>query len=325
MSSSIEEIIIKATGCHKAEKIETIQTLWSGYGSIDRYRINGGNIKSVVIKHVKLPERVNHPRGWNTDLSHNRKVKSYEVETAWYRLYNGKTSNSCKTANCLALESIGDETVIVMEDLDATGFNIRKSSVKLPDIHLVLSWLANFHALFMMQSPKDLWEIGTYWHLKTRPEELEALKEGELKEFAHRVDETLNSCKYQTLVHGDAKLANFCFSEDGVAAVDFQYIGGGCGMKDVAYFIGSCLYEEDCERYEEELLGFYFKSLTSTLKSRPEIESNEVVKEWKKMYRVGWADFHRFLKGWSPDHWKINSYSERVSREVISDLKVGKV
>jgi len=40
-------------------------------------------------------------------------------------------------------------------------------------------------------------------------------------------------------VHGDAKLANFCFSRDGkkVAAVDFQYVDGGCGMKDLSRII----------------------------------------------------------------------------------------
>jgi Ser/Thr protein kinase RdoA (MazF antagonist) len=56
------------------------------------------------------------------------------------------------------------------------------------------------------------------------------------------IDQVLNNCSYQTIVHGDAKLANFCFSKEGaVSAVDFQYVGGGCGMKDVAYFLGSCL------------------------------------------------------------------------------------
>ena len=50
-----------------------------------------------------------------------------------------------------------------------------------------------------------------------------------------------------------------------VAAVDFQYVGGGCGIKDVAYFIGSCLYEEDCERYEEGLLDWYFSQLKEAL------------------------------------------------------------
>ena len=36
------------------------------------------------------------------------------------------------------------------------------------------------------------------------------------------------------------------------------------------------------------------------------------------MYYVAWADFHRFLKGWSPGHWKINSYSEQVVKKVIN-------
>jgi hypothetical protein len=43
-------------------------------------------------------------------------------------------------------------------------------------------------------------------------------------------------------------------------------------------------------------------------------------KEWRSLYRVAWADFHRFLKGWSPSHWKINSYSERITAEVIKSL-----
>ena len=60
----------------------------------------------------------------------------------------------------------------------------------------------------------DLWETGTYWHLETRPDELVKLQDKKLKEFAPLIDSKLSSAKYQTLVHGDAKLANFCFSDD---------------------------------------------------------------------------------------------------------------
>jgi thiamine kinase-like enzyme len=186
-----------------------------------------------------------------------------------------------------------------------------------------LKWLANFHATFMGKEPSGLWAVGTYWHLETRPDELEALEDEALRASASKIDALLSSAHYQTLVHGDAKLANFCFSEDGlqVAAVDFQYVGGGCGMKDVAYFIGSCLYEEDCERHEDELLEYYFAELRAGLKRRnSDIDPDALEQEWRTLYPIAWTDFHRFVKGWSPGHWKIHSYSERLSREVIDKL-----
>jgi len=127
-------------------------------------------------------------------------------------------------------------------------------------------------------------------------------------------------------VHGDAKLANFCFSSDGkqVAAVDFQYVGGGCGMKDVAYFISSCLDERECERLEGPLLAHYFAALKEALTEyQPEINSAEVEAVWRDLYPVAWCDFYRFLKGWSPGHWKIHRYSERLAREVVASLSIG--
>jgi thiamine kinase-like enzyme len=153
--------------------------------------------------------------------------------------------------------------------------------------------------------------------LDTRPDELLAISDNTLREAAPLIDAKLNSCHYQTLVHGDAKLANFCFAADGrVAAVDYQYVGGGCGMKDVAYFIGSCLTDSECERLEDKILDTYFTALQREL-----TEPNaELEAEWRSLYQVAWADFHRFLKGWSPGHWKLNSYSERVTAEVISNL-----
>ena len=326
MNQHFQDIILKSTGAKSLFRIEVIQSLWSGYGEIVRFGLEGCELESVVVKHVNLPEGGSHPRGWNTDLSHQRKLKSYKVETEWYKSFNAKCNNDCKTPQCYALETKGNEVLMVFEDLDSTGFAERLSSlINWDNINACLHWLANFHATFMGTKPEGLWETGTYWHLETRPEELEAMDDLPLKNVALAIDEKLKASPFQTLVHGDAKLANFCFSADGknVAAVDFQYVGSGCGMKDLAYFIGSCMSENDCEKYEDKLLDIYFSHLREALqKKNTTIDFNALETDWRNLYHVAWADFHRFLKGWHPGHWKINSYSERVSREVIEKLSL---
>jgi len=323
MNHDFQEIVRNAAGADELFHLEDIQSLWSGYGKIMRYGLNGSVRKSVVVKHVKLPDKAHHPRGWNTDLSHQRKVKSYQVESVWYRDWSNACNEQCRVPHCLALESDEDEFLMVLEDLDASGFPVRKSAVTMAQMHVCLRWLANFHATFMGKTPTGLWPVGTYWHLETRPDELSVLDDAELKNAALQIDQQLSSAKYQTFVHGDAKLANFCFSKnaDKVAAVDFQYVGGGCGMKDVAYFISSCFYEEDCERYETKLLDYYFSQLKVALaRQDSRIDAGDVEREWRALYPVAWTDFHRFLKGWSPGHWKIHGYSERLAREVVAKI-----
>ncbi len=280
-----------------------------------RIGLEHASMASVIVKYVQLPSSNKHPRGWNTNVGHQRKVKSYKVETKWYKTYS--KNSAARLPKCLAIETISDEVLMVLEDLDAAGYAIRKTSVSWEEITQCLKWLAQFHASYLGKVPEGLWQSGTYWHLETRPDEFAALEDEKLKNAASKIDKKLNSCTYKTLVHGDAKLANFCFSEEGlVAGVDFQYVGGGCGMKDVAYFIGSCLNENDCERLEGQLLDTYFIHLQNEMKES--IAALE--KEWRSLYHVAWADFHRFLKGWSPGHWKINSYSERITAEVIKNL-----
>ena len=315
MNDYFKSIILQSTGASSLFEKEVIQELWSGYGKIIRIGLEGAAVDSVVVKHVQLPKSKNHPRGWHTDIGHQRKVRSYKVETTWYQTYSKKST--ARLPDCLAIETQDEEVLIVLEDLNSVGYPLRKRSVNWEEIASCLKWLARFHASYLGQKPADLWPIGTYWHLDTRPHELAALGDQKLKAAATAIDMKLNTSKYKTFVHGDAKLANFCFGEDGqVAGVDYQYVGGGCGMKDVAYFIGSCLNEKDCEKYEAQILDTYFESLQRTLPTK-----NEALEmEWRSLYRVAWADFHRFLKGWSPGHWKINSYSERITAEVIRNL-----
>lgn len=324
LSTNFQQLICAAIGANKIQKQEDIQTLWSGYGVISRYMLNSDPDNTVVIKHIRFPDAAKHPRGWDTQLSHQRKVKSYEVEFTWYDKYSSRCSTESKVPQCIMSHKKGAEAILVLEDLDRIGFNQRKSTVTVDQMKACLDWLANFHASFMGVEPDGLWPIGTYWHLDTRPDELKALDDNELKNAAKAIDKLLNTAKYKCFVHGDAKLANFCFHQDGlhVAGVDFQYIGGGCGMKDVAYFIGSCLYEEDCGRYEQALLNHYFGCLETALsKNKPEIDYQELEREWRSLFPVAWTDFHRFIKGWSPGHWKINSYSEQMSRQIIQQLQ----
>lgn len=322
-AAMLEAVVLESTGAQAIVDIETVQSLWSGYGQIVRCRLKGGHQASVIAKHVRWPDQRNHPRGWSTDRSHKRKVRSYRVETAWYQRYAQACPDACRVPRCLAVDTQADEVIMVLEDLDGSGFAGRRQRVTEAEIHACLSWLASFHATFMGVRPEGLWATGTYWHLDTRPDEFEALDEGPLKAAAALIDRRLAESPFQTLVHGDAKLANFCFGVDGrrAAAVDFQYVGGGCGMKDFAYFIGSCLDEDDSERLAPGLLDRYFELLAVALEtSGKRLDIAALEEDWRALYPVAWTDFYRFLQGWSPGHWKLHRYSERLAGEVLASL-----
>lgn len=319
MANSVERLILRATGAISVFPLGTLQRLWSGYGEIARYGVIGGDHDSVIVKHIRLPHR---PSGRDSLFSHRRKVKSYQVECAWYRHWSARCANFCRIPACLAVDTLDDAMLIVLEDLDAAGFAHRKSAASIDEMRACLGWLAHFHAAFIDAAPAGLWPTGTYWHLATRPEEWAALNDHKLKNAASAIDRALGASPYQTLVHGDAKLANFCFSADGrVAAVDFQYVGGGCGIKDVAYFIDSCLEGGEAERLSEGLLDYYFQVFKSALtRLHPMIDADAVEHDWRRLYPLAWTDFHRFLKGWSPGHWPSDSYSERLATQVIAQL-----
>ncbi|MDC7222194.1 MAG: phosphotransferase, partial [Spirochaetales bacterium] len=296
---------------------ETIQTLWSGYGHIYRYRLTGSSAPTVVVKHVKYDHR-------NAGISDQRKRRSYHVETEWYRRWASRCGDDCPVPRCYGIESDEREVIMILEDMDASGFPRRLNSISKEETLVCLAWLADFHALFLGEKPEGLWETGTYWHLETRPEELARLEDDLLREAAPLIDRKLKETPYPTILHGDAKLANFCLSRDGkrVAAVDFQYTGGGCAMKDLAYLAGSCFYYDQCEESVPFLLDSYFSHFRDSLKKYGKKQDPQRVEEnWRELFPYAWADFHRFLKGWTPGRWSRDDYSERISREVALKCK----
>lgn len=321
MNQNIESLLLNTFSAQSAEELETVQSLWSGYGKISRWQLTGADIKSVIVKKIQAPTQQHHPKGWNSSFSHNRKMKSYQIEMNFYESYALSCDTYCAVPKCYEVKRVEGEQLLFLEDLNESGYSKRRSELNLNELKVCLSWLANFHATFLQLKPEGLWEVGTYWHLSTRPEELEKMEGGWLKSNAKAIDQKLSAANFQTLVHGDAKVANFCFSDDmkKVAAVDFQYVGGGCGMKDLIYLMSSCLSAEECEMYEEEILQYYFKELSSALdRNHKNITFKDLEIEWRALYHYAWADFVRFLRGWSPEHYKLNDYSERMVNTVKS-------
>ncbi len=300
----------------------TLQELWSGYGYIVRLRIAGAPVNTAILKLINPPQQTQHPRGWNTSDSHQRKLRSYQVESHWYEHLAQQCNDSCKVPEVIKAGRTATYQWILMEDL-SERYPRLASSLSVSQAKVCLGWLAAFHARFFQCKPDGLWSVGTYWHLDTRHEEWQSMPPGPLKTHAAELDKKLSGCGYQTLVHGDAKVANFCFTKtmDHVAAVDFQYVGGGVGIKDVAYFLGSCLDEDAIEQYESELLSHYFRTLHALISATHGSETAGLVQaEWSALYAIAWTDFYRFLEGWMPGHKKINRYTRLLANQVFEQL-----
>jgi len=319
---SICSDIASATGATDVRIGDSLQELWGGYGGIVRIHLSGTTELTAILKLIEPPQQAQHPRGWNTANSHQRKIRSYQIESHWYENYANLCNEFCRVPFVIATGHANTAQWILMEDLSAQ-FPVRASSLSVPEASVCLQWLAAFHARFVGHTPSGLWPIGTYWHLDTREDELNNMPDGELRACASRLDKRLKACPYQSIVHGDAKVANFCFNADHscVAAVDFQYVGGGVGIKDVAYFLGSCLDNNTLERCEPELLSIYFTALTKNIAALHSHSLAEQVEQaWADLYAIAWTDFYRFLEGWMPGHTKINRYTKKLATRAFNQL-----
>ncbi len=307
-TSSLSEWVARVTGAAEARPAGRIQSLWSGYGELLRFRLVDGSAPTVVVKDVCPPTA-------GGTRSHARKLRSYAVETRWYEHWSGRCGVTCRVPAVLAAERIGDRFRIALEDLDATGFSVRIRQMTDAQTASCLGWLAAFHGRFMGATPTGLWPVGTYWHLDTRPDELAAMGNVPLQAAATAIDARLSAARHQTLVHGDAKPANFCFARRGrgVAAVDFQYVGGGCGMKDVAYLLSHEASRPRLERW----LDLYFRQLRAALKGAG--SSDAIEREWRDLIPFAWADYHRFLDGWAPG-WRVHRLGRQITRDVLRSL-----
>ena len=76
--------IATTIGCESVTRMNRIQALWSGYGEVVRLKVNGKSKdpQTVVVKRVAPPTHDGE------DIGHERKLKSYEVESNFYRFFS---------------------------------------------------------------------------------------------------------------------------------------------------------------------------------------------------------------------------------------------
>lgn len=321
LTDSILTRVCAVTGARAVQRAERIQRLWSGYGELARVWLDGAAQPSVIVKLVQpqaaSPTRLNAEQ----QRSHARKLRSYAVELRFYKQYAARCGDACRVACPLHCEQIGDAWLFVLEDLDAAGFSERRGQLPLHGARACLDWLASFHATFIGDPPAELWPMGTYWHLDTRPDELARSNDPQLRAAAPWLDARLREARYRTLLHGDAKVENFCFTPElrRVAAVDFQYVGGGTGVQDVAYFMGSCLDDRTCETHALALLDHYLASLRRALVAkRADLDATALEAEWRELYPIAWADFARFMSGWAPQLDARTGYAGRMTSQALN-------
>jgi aminoglycoside phosphotransferase (APT) family kinase protein len=275
--------IAKATGARSAQRVARVQTLWDGYGEVSRVELDHGVAPTVIVKRVAPPAK---SRGTASDA---RKRRSYDVEEVFYRQFAPRCDDRCRVAKLYASRVEAGEWWFVLEDLDAAGYRDRRDPAHGAALDACLAWLAAFHARFLADPGEGLWPQGTYWHLATRLDELAAIDDEEIRATAHDLDARLAAARFQTILHGDPKEANFCFTRDGrsVAAVDFQYAGRGCAMKDVAYLLHG---------HADTHVETYFRQLRIALDRHP--DATGIEQEWRGLFPIAQLDFKRFLAGW---------------------------
>ncbi len=343
-----------ATYTGPIENAAQVQTLWAGYGMLWRLWTQGistsgtpvGTARRWIVKKVTPPPspRPDSPEG----RSYHRKVNSYAVERTFYADYAPRFAQAVResTTPWRIPRAHGAEQappgLLLLDDLAAQGFRCHQVEPTEAVLSGCLQWLAWFHATFWRvrgkgdaQAPwPGLWSTGTYWHLATRPDELartSALLDGGLRRAAAPLDAALAEAPFQTLVHGDAKLANFCVRDgephasSSIAAVDFQYVGGGPGIRDVVYFISSVLDEVSVSAYArraDTMVDAYFRFLREALSHRGVGVEHITATErcWRSLYDIAWADFVRFLAGWRPDHWKVHAYSRAATERALKSI-----
>ena len=358
--------------------IQTMCSLWAGMGHIYKVDIphnvtgtstnnnnnNNNNKKSahrksltsantsmltLIIKHIVLPKSSS-----NQTLSNQRKTDSYYVEANFYEkvapmliaTYSvsvpipylierpSKNGDTTTTITKKALHT-KNEIVIAMSYIE--NERSKKCSRK-QQRDAVLTWLANFHAVFWGSDTADeavqtfgLQPEGSYWYFNTRPEEHEEMSNtgwiGRLKLAARAIADYLQHRDvYQCVIHGDAKEANIIYTttqsgKNNTACCmatfcDFQYCGKGSLTKDLVYYL--MRFDDKDDDNMDDAIEFYLQQLSKQL---PPNMTAPTLEDLQTSLSLAYCDLYRFMIGWG--NWGSNNRPNQRVVKILNQLDNG--
>jgi hypothetical protein len=223
----------KAGAPPRRNKVEVhekpLAQLWAGYGSVRELLVTRRHSKSSSNSAFPLrlvAKAVDPPGGEDEkDAGHQRKLRSYAVEAAFYRAgaprlaqlasslgldpYNPSAADDgggggdgalqgggswCWVPRPVALEAEPPRHFLFLLSDLRPAFPRQPRGYNLAEAKAALEWLASFHAAWWEETPPEgLWRDGCYWHLATRADELAQIegKWGRLRDAAGAVDAAL--------------------------------------------------------------------------------------------------------------------------------------
>lgn len=313
----IDRALRRSTQAQAVLELELLQPVWGGNGEVLRAELSGADVSSVIVKKIVSPQL----KKKRADPSAMRTIASYDNELAFYQKHAPTVPPDLKMARLYLGQRLAEGWLFIVEDLGLSGLLPPSKTLSDEQIRAALRWLARLHAHFMSSPGEGLWKAGSYWNLATRKEELSKMTDTRLKNAAAALDEAINGATYKTIIHGDAKTDNFCFSDDEAVAIDFQYAGLGCGMKDVMCLFDSSLSPFEAAVRVPALLDGYFQELSACLARTDQAEhAASIEHEWRALYPVAWADYYRFLDGWALGRYPPQGYVDEMTQVAVECL-----
>ena len=278
------EQALAAGGAAGASAIEAVEIevldVANGMGTLCRCRLigEGSSVPTPASVMVKLPGDVGLTFRW-----FSRWFATARREHSFYRHFAAKAPLRVPVIFHADFDQRTQESVLVMEDLhemetisQATGVGPERALAAVAAIArlhgrfgenpaadaAVAAHCGEFQnatqrrilqTVYMLALPVALDRFGECFSPKTR-----RLAIG----FGPLIDTYLaNVVKDRPrLLHGDFRCENLMFGSEGpddLAFIDWQGFGIGCGMYDIAYFLGSSVATEDRRRIEREAVETY--------------------------------------------------------------------
>jgi len=204
----------------------------------------------------------------------------YQNEVRFYQ--NLASRSGLRTPRCYYADIIPEtgQHILLLEEIQESNARDLVSGYSIAEADKAVRSIAKFHANWWEKSELDTLDWIDESQLHRSEKEWQDQWQPFVKMMGNQIPESIrafgtdygkNIVKgYQihhqsprTLLHGDYRVENILFPEDGVVVpIDWQVLMRGRGVTDVAYNLVSSLHPDDRRNHEEALLRVYHNILT---------------------------------------------------------------